>query len=68
VLPIRSFGRVSTFYKVRPQAKSQITKAPGYAVFSDANINIIFASFGGGYGGHTQGNQVLEGRGIKLDS
>lgn len=37
-------------YRVRPQAKPQIAKAPGYAVFSDANINIIFASFGGGYG------------------
>ena len=37
-------------YKVEPQAKSQIAKAPGYAVFSDANVNVIFASFGGGYG------------------
>jgi lipid-binding SYLF domain-containing protein len=37
-------------YKIRPQAKSQIAKAPGYAVFSDANVNVIFASFGGGYG------------------
>ncbi len=37
-------------YRVHPQAKSQIAKAPGYAVFSDANVNIIFASFGGGYG------------------
>ena len=41
---------LTDLYKVRPQAKSQIAKAPGYAVFSDANINIIFASFGGGYG------------------
>lgn len=37
-------------YKVRPQAKSEIATAPGYAVFSNANVNIIFASFGGGYG------------------
>ena len=37
-------------YKVRPQARNQIAKASGYAVFSNANINIIFASFGGGYG------------------
>ena len=37
-------------YKVEPQARSQIARAPGYAVFSDANVNIIFASFGGGYG------------------
>ena len=41
---------LSELYKVRPLARSQIKKAPGYAVFSDANINIIFASFGGGYG------------------
>jgi lipid-binding SYLF domain-containing protein len=37
-------------YKVEPQARREIAGAPGYAVFSDANVNIIFASFGGGYG------------------
>jgi hypothetical protein len=37
-------------YKIEPQARSEIARAPGYAVFSDANVNIIFASFGGGYG------------------
>ena len=41
---------LAALYKVRPQAKSQIASAPGYAVFSNANVNIIFASFGGGYG------------------
>ena len=41
---------LSDLYKIKPQAKSQIAKAPGYAVFSDANVNIIFVSFGGGYG------------------
>ena len=41
---------LSELYKTKPQARSQIKKAPGYAVFSDANINVIFASFGGGYG------------------
>jgi lipid-binding SYLF domain-containing protein len=41
---------LTKLYRVKPQAKSQITNASGYAVFSDANINIIFASFGGGYG------------------
>lgn len=41
---------LSDLYRVRPQAKSEIAKAPGYAVFSDANVNVIFASFGGGYG------------------
>jgi len=41
---------LAELYRVKPQARSQIAKAPGYAVFSDANINIIFASVGGGYG------------------
>jgi lipid-binding SYLF domain-containing protein len=37
-------------YKERPQARGEIANAPGYAVFSNANVNLIFASFGGGYG------------------
>ncbi len=41
---------LSALYKVRPGARAQIAAAPGYAVFSNANINVIFASFGGGYG------------------
>jgi len=41
---------LAELYRVRPQVKSQISKAAGYAVFSDVNINVIFASFGGGYG------------------
>ena len=41
---------LAELYQVRPQARSQIASAPGYAVFSNANVNIIFASFGGGYG------------------
>jgi lipid-binding SYLF domain-containing protein len=41
---------LSDLYTCRPQARGQIAKAPGYAVFSNANINIILASFGGGYG------------------
>jgi len=41
---------LAELYRVKPQARSQIAKASGYAVFSDANINIIFASFGGGHG------------------
>jgi lipid-binding SYLF domain-containing protein len=41
---------LTELYRVRPQAKSQIAKAAGYAVFSDVNINVIFASFGGGHG------------------
>jgi len=49
VLSMRS-EVLSDLYKVRPQAKAEINAAPGYAVFSNANVNIIFASFGGGYG------------------
>ena len=41
---------LSELYKLKPDVKSQISSAPGYAVFSNVNINIIFASFGGGYG------------------
>jgi lipid-binding SYLF domain-containing protein len=41
---------LSDLYSIKPDVKSQISNAPGYAVFSNANINIIFASFGGGYG------------------
>ncbi|MEJ2366289.1 MAG: hypothetical protein P8017_16755 [Deltaproteobacteria bacterium] len=41
---------LAELYRVHPQAKSQIAKSPGYAVFSNANVNIIFASFSGGYG------------------
>ena len=41
---------LSELYQVRPQARREIAAAPGYAVFSNANINIIFASFSGGYG------------------
>jgi lipid-binding SYLF domain-containing protein len=41
---------LTDLYKVRPDVKSQIAGAPGYAVFSNANVNVILASFGGGYG------------------
>ena len=41
---------LADLYKAKPEAKDKIEKAPGYAVFSSANINLIFASLGGGYG------------------
>jgi len=41
---------LSDLYKLKPDVKAQISSAPGYAVFSNVNVNIIFASFGGGYG------------------
>ena len=41
---------LTKLYRVKPHARSEIKSAPGYAVFSDASVNVIFASFGGGYG------------------
>ncbi len=41
---------LADLYKVHPQARGEIAAAPGYAVFNNANINIIFASFSGGHG------------------
>lgn len=41
---------LSDLYKVKPDVKAQLSSAPGYAVFSNTNVNIILASFGGGYG------------------
>jgi len=37
-------------YKEAPQTKEEIAKAPGYGVFSNANVNLLIASAGGGYG------------------
>lgn len=41
---------LAKLYRLKPDVKAQIASAPGYAVFSNANINIIFASFGVGHG------------------
>ncbi len=37
-------------YTEEPATKKKIRKAVGYGVFSNANINLVFASAGGGYG------------------
>jgi len=37
-------------YQQDSSAEEKVKKAPGYGVFADGNVNIIFASFGGGYG------------------
>lgn len=37
-------------YQEKSSARAEIAAAPGYAVFSNANVNVILASFGGGYG------------------
>ena len=41
---------LSDLYKRKPETKSLINNSKGYAVFSNANVNLILASFGGGYG------------------
>jgi len=37
-------------YTERPSTRQQIAESAGYAVFSNANVHIIFVSGGGGYG------------------
>ena len=37
-------------YREAPGTKEKISKAAGYGTFSNANVNLIFASAGGGYG------------------
>lgn len=37
-------------YEEEPPAKRKIARAAGYGVFSNVNINLIFASAGSGYG------------------
>lgn len=37
-------------YREHPATKKEVAEAAGYGAFSNANVNIIFASFGGGYG------------------
>ncbi|OBP14983.1 hypothetical protein A5320_06150 [Rheinheimera sp. SA_1] len=41
---------LNELYRDKPYAADTIERAAGYAVFSNANINLIFASAGGGYG------------------
>lgn len=37
-------------YASKQSARAEVKSAPGYAVFSNANVNLILASFAGGYG------------------
>ncbi len=41
---------LNKLYKEKPYAADTIERAAGYAVFSNANVNLIFASAGGGHG------------------
>ncbi|MEQ5873058.1 hypothetical protein J3455_00600 [Pseudoalteromonas sp. NFXS39] len=41
---------LSELYAQKPDVKQQIANSAGYAVFDNANVNVVLASFGGGYG------------------
>lgn len=41
---------LAQLYQLRPDVKARIAAAPGHAVFSNANINLVVASFSGGRG------------------
>ncbi len=41
---------LTELYQSKPDVRNQIANAAGYAVFDNANVNVILASFGGGYG------------------
>lgn len=49
VLAMRD-ATLQDLYRIKPQVRELVNRAPGYGVFSDKNVNIIFASFSGGYG------------------
>lgn len=41
---------LTRLFKEKPDTRSQLSSAPGYATFSNANINLIFMAAGTGYG------------------
>ncbi|WP_462160201.1 lipid-binding SYLF domain-containing protein [Pseudoalteromonas sp. GB56] len=41
---------LTDLYMQKPDVQNQIATSAGYAVFDNANVNVVFASFGGGYG------------------
>ncbi len=41
---------LTELYQEKPDVRQQIATAEGYAVFSNLNISLILASFGGGFG------------------
>ncbi len=41
---------LTELYNIKPDTQLQIGNASGYAVFANANINVVVASFGGGVG------------------
>jgi lipid-binding SYLF domain-containing protein len=49
ILKMKDMVLTQLFAK-KPYTRSQINSAPGYAIFSNANINLIFMAAGAGYG------------------
>jgi lipid-binding SYLF domain-containing protein len=41
---------LADLYTRKPEVRDEVANAAGYAVFSNANIKLVLASFGGGYG------------------
>ncbi|PCJ48704.1 MAG: hypothetical protein COA74_08335 [Gammaproteobacteria bacterium] len=41
---------LADIYKLNPGVRAEVKSAPGYAVFSNVNINLIFFSAGSGFG------------------
>ena len=41
---------LNAVYKDKPAVRALVNSAPGYAVFSNVNVNLILFSAGGGYG------------------
>jgi lipid-binding SYLF domain-containing protein len=41
---------LTELYRIHPEAMAEVRDAPGYAVFSNRNAYIVFASLGQGYG------------------
>lgn len=46
---------LTKLYEQKPDTRAQIKAAPGHAVFSNANINLLFLAAGTGYGVVTDG-------------
>ncbi len=41
---------LTDLYAMKDSARAEVSSAPGYAVFSNANVNLLVASFAGGQG------------------
>ena len=41
---------LNELFDVKQSARAEVNNAPGYGVFSNANVNVLLASFGGGHG------------------